>query len=141
MCNIYRGMKRGRECVDGSDDEQTDRKLSVKEYKSFVIGIFRTLCNMPIGPTKTRYEYKHTIRNPENPCAYVDIRMFIDIRPTGADTMEATFFRINDESNNKEDQIAHATLKVENDSSGPIKVRACLSKVEELLNSMFGKEK
>lgn len=126
LCEIYRGTKRGHECVDDSD-EQSDRKMSVRQYKEVVHGLFRILCSMPIGPTKTRYEYKHTIRNPNNPCAYVDIKMFIDIRPSGDDTMEVTFFRINDATKHLEEQIAHASLTTSQ----------CLSKVEELLDSMF----
>ena len=108
LCALYRGSKRKHDCVE-NPEQQNNRKISLSDYKNMVRGIFRVLCSMPIG-TKTRHEFKHTIEHPTNKCAYVDIKMFIDIRPSNLETMEVTLFKKNDFTNNVEEQIAHVTL-------------------------------
>ena len=123
LLRIYRGRKRGPECVDDAE-AQGERRQTIDEYKDFVRRIFRILCHLPRGTTPTRYEYKHSLRL-RNPCERADIRLVIDVRP-GA-TIEATFFEVSDATRRVPAQIAHAELTA----------AACATTVEALLGSVF----
>ena len=124
---LYRGAKRSHDFVEDAETQQ-ERRLSVDEYKHFVRGVFRILFNIPIGPTSTRYYYKHSLHYPHNPCTYADIRLVIDVRPTAAATMEVTFFKFSEATRNVAEQIAHTQLTA----------ASCMSTIEGLLRSVFG---
>ena len=123
--HLYRSTKRKHDDVQVSET-QTDRRLSVVEYKRLVRGILSMLCSIPMGRTSTRHRFKHSLHHPRSPCKHVDMLLIIDVFPDTA-TIEVTLFEISDDTHSLAQQIAHAQVTT----------TTCTAKIEALLQSVF----
>lgn len=127
---LYRGSKRGIDCVDDARTQQDiirEHRMSVNEYKHFVRSLFNVLCGMP-QPTPVRHTFKRSVQDPRAPCRYIDFLLVIDVRPSTDVPMEVTFFRFSEDGRNVPNQIAHTQLTT----------ASCKSEIEAVLQSTFG---
>ena len=127
LLSMYRGMKRNFECMEHPETQDV-RRLSVDDYVTFTRNVVGFMCSMPKGNmSRSRHTFLHTIQDPRNPCAYVDMKLFIDIHPAETHSMEITFFRKNDSTRLVDEQIAHARLEE----------ASCMEQLDVLLSTMF----
>ena len=127
----YRG-KRGYECMDTPETQSdTIKRLSVEEYLEFIRKNVEFWCRMPKSnmTKQQRYTFVDTIQDPNRPCGYLDMKMFIDIYPMeiNGNDMEVTLFRRNDYTNLEYDQIAHFTFR---------KSSVCAQELSDMINTL-----